>query len=361
MKELDSIIYRAETLGATDILISGDGQIHFRIDRDVVPATDMAVTSQQGILEEIFSNFPKGTVERYRQDLADVNDVDCGFNSNFTSRVRANIYTTVKGLEFAIRLIPKNRLTAEQIGIPTAALDAVNVQSGLFLTTGISGSGKTTTIAAILDTINNTKNKHILTIEDPIEYVFENRKCVFSQREILTHSSGYDRALRSAVRENADIILIGEMRDFSTVKAAIELAETGHLVISTLHTRNTISSIDRILSITSSAEATNIRAMLSTQLVGILSQSLLPLKAGGLIASFEFLKPTDAIRNLIREERLTHIYNELQTGGKLGMCTMEQYLYWLVERDLISMETAMTNTSKPNVLEALLKNGGLIR
>ena len=355
MNELEQLINFAETRGATDIIISDQSQAHLRINRKIMACTEILIPSTQALLEQVLEKFPLSVQSRYKNNIQEGCDIDCAFNSQSNTRIRANIFPSINGLEFAFRLIPKNRMTIEQIGLPTSVIDCVKRQSGLFLVTGISGSGKTTTLASLLDVINATTHKHILTIEDPIEYVFENKKCVFSQREIVTHVQNYQIALRSAVRENADIILIGEMRDYPTVKAGIELAETGHLVLSTLHTRNSISTIDRILSMATTDEQQHMRAMISTQLIGVISQTLLRRKIGGLIASFEFLKVTPAVRNLIREDKLPLIYNELQTGMKEGMMSMEDSLTRLVERDLISVSDAMNSTSKPEILRTLLK------
>ena len=356
MNELDALIFAAEKRGATDIIIDAESAF-LRVDRKLKPFSDVLIPSPYEILEQIFTNFPESVRARYLKNIEDTIEVDCAFNSG-NVRIRANIFTSLKGLKFALRIIPQTRLTAEQIGIPITAISDVQQQSGLFLVTGISGSGKTTTLAAILDVINNTSQKHILTIEDPIEYVFENRKSIFSQREIPTHTKDFANALRSSVRENADIILIGEMRDYNTVKAAIELAETGHLVLSTLHTRNAISTIDRILSMANKEEAHHIRTMISIQLIGVLSQTLLHKSStkGGLIASFEYMHVTNAIRNLIRDDKIPMIYSELQTGFKDGAVTMEEYLATLVERSIISLPDALRSTSRIDVLKQRLQN-----
>ena len=356
MNELEQLISFAENRGATDIIVAEAQQAHFRINRKIIPCTEILIPSAYALLEQILEKFPQNIRDRYNKNIKDGHDVDCAFNSLSNTRIRANIFSSLSGLEFALRLIPKNRMTAEQIGLPTQAIDCIRQQSGLFLVTGISGSGKTTTLASLLDVINNTMQKHVLTIEDPIEYVFENKRSIFSQREIVTHANSYATALRSAVRENADIILIGEMRDYATVKAAIELAETGHMVMSTLHTRNSISTIDRILSMATTDEQQHMRSMISTQLVGVISQTLIQRTLGGLIASFEFLKVTPAVRNLIREDKLQLIYNELQTGMKDGMISMEDNLLRLVERDLISISDALRSTSKPEILKSLMRS-----
>lgn len=355
MNELEQLIGFAENRGATDIIIAQAQHAHFRINRKIIPCTEILIPSAYALLEQILEKFPQSVRDRYNKNIQNCIDIDCAFNSLGNTRIRANIFTSINGLEFALRLIPKNRMTAEQIGLPTQAIDCIRRQSGLFLVTGISGSGKTTTLASLLDVINNTTQKHVLTIEDPIEYVFENKRSIFSQREIITHTNNYASALRSAVRENADIILIGEMRDYATIKVAIELAETGHLVMSTLHTRNSISTIDRILSMATADEQQHMRSMISSQLIGVVSQTLLQRISGGLIASFEFLKVTPAIRNLIREDKLPLIYNELQTGIKDGMISMEENLCRLVERNIISISDAMRSTSKPDILRELMR------
>ncbi len=359
MNELDTLILSAEQEGATDIIIDTDCAF-FRVAKKLRRHTNTLIPSSHEILEQILAKFPEEVRARYIKNLEQCIDVDCAFDSLSNTRIRANIFTSLKGLKFALRLIPQTRLTAEQIGIPTKAIDDISQQSGLFLITGIAGSGKTTTIAAMLDIINRTQQKHILTIEDPIEYVFENDKSIFSQREIPTHTKDYPYALRSAVRENADIILIGEMRNYETVKAAIELAETGHLVLSTLHTRNAISTIDRILSLANPDEVKHMRTMLSSQLVGVISQTLIHKSRGGLIASFEYMHLTHAIRALIRDGKLQMIYSELQTGIKDGMTTMEEHLAKLVERNVISISDALRNTSRLDELKYRLESSSII-
>ncbi len=315
--------------------------------------SDSLIPPSHEVLELILSKFPEPIRNRYKSNIEQTLEVDCAFSQGKT-RIRCNIFASLKGLKFTLRLIPQTKLTAEQIGIPEKVLENISRQSGLFLVTGISGSGKTTTLAAILEAINNSFQKHILTIEDPIEYIFENRQSIFSQREIPTHTKSYHNALRASVRENADIVLIGEMRDYETVKAAIELAETGHLVLSTLHTRNAISTIDRILSLAKQDEAQHIRTMLSNQLIGVLSQTLMHKTGGGLIAVFEYMYLTNAIRTLIRDDKLQMIYSELQTGLKNGMTTMEDSLARLVKNNVISESDALKNTSRPEYLKQLL-------
>lgn len=356
MNELEQLIFAGKQLGATDIIVADSQQAYARVNRKLEALRNFAVPSPYELLDQICEKFPPQAQARYRKNLESGVDIDCAFSAQSGVRVRANAFASASGLEFTFRLIPDVRLSAEQIGIPVGMLNLARRPSGLLLVTGISGAGKTTTLAAILDTLNATVQKHILTIEDPVEYIFENNKCVFSQREIYTHSADYHCALRSAMRENPDVILVGEMRDYTTIKAAIELAETGHLVMSTLHTRNAVSSIDRILSMATPEESHHLRSMISNQLLGVLSQTLLKRKTGGLIAAFEFMSTTPAIRNLIREDKLQLVYNEIQTGAREGMTTMEDSLFRLAERDIISLEDAFRNTSKPEILKQLLRN-----
>ncbi len=356
MNELDQLISIAQQRRATDVIIANNNQAFLRIEKRMVLLEDFNLPSAETLLTQVLEFFAPQTQQRYKNELAQLIDVDCAFNSPCGSRIRANIFTSVNGLQFAFRLIPMHRMNADQIGIPAAVIDAISQQSGLFVVTGMAGSGKTTTLASLLDIINQRDNKHILTIEDPIEYVFENKKSVFSQREILTHTHSYAEALRSAVRESADIILIGEMRDYATVQAAVKLAETGCLVLSTLHTRNSISTIDRILSMAKQEEQNQMRAMISNQLIGVLSQTLLPMTTGGLIAGFEFLKVTQPVRNLIKDDKLPMIYSEIQTGAKEGMMSMEEYLLNLYKNKIITKETALANTSRPTILQQMLNS-----
>ena len=355
MNELEQLIAEGNHLKATDIIVA-DAQSNFmRINRKLEPYKNFTIQSPYHLLEQVMEKFDPRTQARYRKNLEEGLDIDCAFSAQSGARVRANIFVSVKGLEFTFRLIPEKRMTAEQIGIPVGMLNLARRQGGMILVTGVSGAGKTTTLAAMLDTLNATEKKHILALEDPIEYIFENRNCVFSQREIYTHSAGYDAALRSAMRENPDVILIGEMRDYKTVRAAVELAETGHLVRSTLHTRNAVSSLDRIISMATVEESNHLRSMIANQILGVLSQTLLKRKQGGLIAAFEFMASTPAIRNLIRENKLQLIYNEISTGRQEGMTTMEESLLRLVERDIIALDDAFKNTSKPEVLKQMLR------
>ena len=279
-------------------------------------------------------------------------DMDCAFSNISGIRLRANIYKTQGGLCAALRIIRPDRLSAGEIGLPFSVTDVCNKKSGLFLITGANGMGKSTTIAALIDIMNSTRQVHILTIENPIEHVFKSRKALITQREVGTHTPDFYSALRSSVRENPDVIIVGELRDLETTRTAIELAETGHLVIASLHTRTAISTIDRLIGQFPSAEQQQIRMMISESLIGVLSQTLLVRKSGGLVAAFEVLIATPAVRNLIREQKIPQIKSLMQTGKNIGMFTLDDSLLGLAESGTVSAEEALSKSQSREELAA---------
>jgi len=256
------------------------------------------------------------------------------------ARFRVNAFKQSRGPSAVFRVIPGVVLTLEELNAPKIFSTLAMKQRGLILVTGPTGSGKSTTLAAMVDLINEKKKAHILTIEDPIEFEHTPKNCIINQRELDQHTLGFDRALRSALREDPDIILVGELRDLETIRLALTAAETGHLVLGTLHTTSAAKSVDRIIDVFPGNEKEMIRAMLSDSIEAIISQTLLPRPNGGRVAAWEIMLGTSAIRNLIRENKVPQMYSMMQTGQAHGMQTMDQCLLELVERGQIATETA---------------------
>ena len=275
------------------------------------------------------------------------------------ARFRVNIYFQREALSAAFRLIPTEIKTLEELGIPSSLHALTEKPRGLVLVTGPTGSGKSTTLAALIDEINRTRADHILTIEDPIEFVHRHKGCVVNQREIGPDAKTFADALRAALRQDPDVILLGEMRDLETISTAITAAETGHLVFATLHTQSAPSTVDRIIDAFPAAQQEQVRVQLAATLEGIVTQALLPTADGtGRVAALEILFPDDAVRNLIRQGKVEQVYSVMQTSTGRGMQTMEQALAELTLRRVITKEIALTRSSKPEQLLGLLERAG---
>jgi len=284
-------------------------------------------------------------------------DVDAAYTDEFNNRYRLNVYRQRGVPAIAIRLLRNTIPTLKELKMPDVLGKLAMLPRGLVLVTGPTGSGKSTTLAAMIDHINRNRSVHILTLEDPIEYIHTANKGMIHQREIHTDANDFASALRSALREDPDVILVGEMRDHETIALALTAAETGHLVLSTLHTTGAANTIDRIIDVFPPHQQGQIRTQLASSLQGVISQDLLPLEGGlGRIAAHEILLMTDAVANLIRENKIVQINSAIQTGMKLGMCTLDGSLVNLIRKNLISLDTAMENTSNPEALKRLLQN-----
>ncbi|MDQ2983447.1 MAG: type IV pilus twitching motility protein PilT [Actinomycetota bacterium] len=275
------------------------------------------------------------------------------------ARFRVNVYFQRETLSAAFRLIPTDIKTLEELGIPTTLHALTEKPRGLVLITGPTGSGKSTTLAALIDEINRKRSEHILTIEDPIEFVHKHKRCIVNQREIGPDATTFADALRAALRQDPDVILLGEMRDLETIGTAITAAETGHLVFATLHTQSAPSTVDRIIDAFPAGQQDQIRVQLAATLEGVVTQALLPTADGkGRVAALEILFPNDAVRNLIRQGKVEQIYSVMQTGTEKGMQTMEQSLAELTLRKVITLETALGRSSRPDQLFSLLERAG---
>jgi twitching motility protein PilT len=283
--------------------------------------------------------------DKQRRDYEELLETDFSFELPGVARFRVNAFNQNRGAAAVFRNIPTEILSLEQLNAPVIFKELTNRSRGMILVTGPTGSGKSTTLAGMIDYINSTKYEHILTVEDPIEFVHKSKKCLINQREVHRDTLGFNEALRSALREDPDIILVGEMRDLETIRLAMSAAETGHLVFGTLHTTSAAKTIDRIVDVFPAAEKDMIRAMLSESLQCVISQTLLKKIGGGRIACHEIMIGTSAIRNLIREAKVAQMYSAIQTGRKDGMQTLDQDLRDKVDKGLVTLSDARSKAA----------------
>ncbi|HEY4541981.1 MAG TPA: type IV pilus twitching motility protein PilT [Noviherbaspirillum sp.] len=294
-----------------------------------------------GMIYDIMND---GQRKAYEETL----EIDFSFAIPGLARFRVNAYNQDRGAAAVLRTIPSKVLTLEQLNAPKIFGDLALKPRGLVLVTGPTGSGKSTTLAAMINHLNETEYGHILTVEDPIEFVHESKKCLVNQREVGPHTMSFQNALRSALREDPDAILVGELRDLETIRLALTAAETGHLVFGTLHTSSAAKTIDRIVDVFPAEEKDMVRAMLSESLQAVISQTLLKTKDGsGRVAAHEIMLGTPAIRNLIREAKIAQMYSAIQTGSNMGMQTLDQNLTDLVRRNVIAASTARAAAKTP--------------
>ena len=320
---------------ASDLHLSAGLPPMIRVDGDVrrinIPAFDHKTV--HSLVYDIMS-------DKQRKDFEEFLETDFSFEIPGLARFRVNAFNQNRGAGAVFRTIPSQILTLEELGAPSIFKDLINQPQGLILVTGPTGSGKSTTLAAMLDYINKSEYAHLLTVEDPIEFVHTSQKCLINQREVHRDTHGFNEALRSALREDPDYILVGEMRDLETIRLAMTAAETGHLVFGTLHTSSAAKTIDRIIDVFPAAEKPMVRSMLSESLRAVISQSLLKKIGGGRVAAHEIMVGTPAIRNLIREDKVAQMYSSIQTGQQYGMQTLDQCLQNLVQRGLVSKRDA---------------------
>jgi len=321
--------------GASDLHLSAGLPPMIRVDGDIrkvnVPALDHKTV--HGLVYDIMN-------DKQRKDYEEFLETDFSFEIPDLARFRVNAFNHNRGAGAVFRTIPEEILTLEDLGTPAIFKDIADTPRGLVLVTGPTGSGKSTTLAAMMDYINERQFAHILTIEDPIEFVHQSKKCLINQREVHRDTLGFNQALRSALREDPDIILVGEMRDLETIRLALTAAETGHLVFGTLHTTSAAKTIDRVIDVFPAAEKTMVRSMLSESLRAVIAQTLMKKIGGGRIAAWEIMIGTPAIRNLIREDKIAQMYSAIQTGQTHGMITLDQYLQDLLSRGLIGKQEA---------------------
>lgn len=328
--------------GASDLHLSAGLPPMIRVDGDVRRINLPALDHKQvhALIYDIMN-------DKQRKDFEEFLETDFSFEVPGVARFRVNAFNQNRGAGAVFRTIPSKVLTMEDLGMGEVFKKITDVPRGLVLVTGPTGSGKSTTLAAMLDYLNNNKYHHILTIEDPIEFVHESKKCLVNQREVHRDTLGFSEALRSALREDPDIILVGEMRDLETIRLALTAAETGHLVFGTLHTTSAAKTIDRVVDVFPAEEKSMVRSMLSESLQSVISQTLLKKIGGGRVAAHEIMIGTPAIRNLIREDKVAQMYSAIQTGGGLGMQTLDSCLKGLVAKGLVSREAAREKAKTP--------------
>lgn len=332
---------------ASDLHISAGEPPMIRIHGDMkklkVPA--LADEETQKMLYDIMN-------DRQRKNFEETSDIDFSVELGEGARFRVNIFRQARGMGAVFRTIPTKILSIEQLALPASICNLIRKEKGLILVTGPTGSGKSTTLAAMLDQLNNEREAHIITIEDPIEFIHKSKKSLVNQREVGAHTMSFSNALRAALREDPDIILVGEMRDLETIQLALTAAETGHLVFATLHTSSAPKTIDRIIDVFPASQQAQVRAMMSESLQVIITQTLCKKIGEGRIAALEILIGTTAVRNLIREAKIHQIPSAMQTSQGIGMKTMEMSLIELYDRGLITAETALEKSNNPNLFQA---------
>ena len=353
---IDDLLERTVARGASDLHVtvgtSPTIRVHGRLER-LEELERLTPEDTQRLLYRIMSTEQQKHFEIKRQ-------LDLSYAIPGLARFRVNIYFQRESLGAAFRLIPAELKTLEDLGLPPQLRELATKPRGLVLVTGPTGSGKSTTLAAVIDEINRTRSDHIMTIEDPIEFLHRHKRCIVNQREIGPDATSFAEALRGALRQDPDVILLGEMRDLETIATALTAAETGHLVFATLHTQDAPSTVDRLIDVFPGAQQEQVRVQIAGTLEGIVTQALLPTVDGsGRVAALEILVPDDAVRNLIRQAKVEQIYSIMQTGSSKGMQTLEQALADLVVRGAISKDTALARSSRPDQLLGLLQRGGV--
>jgi len=340
MASIDELFKLMIDQGASDLHITSGAPPYLRLHGGMVPMNFKNLSNQdvQGLIFEILNEKQKKTfVEKWELDFA------YAPSTPNLGRFRCNVFMQRKGLGAVFRTIPEKIKTPEELNLPAAIVEMVEIDKGLILVTGPTGSGKSTTLAAMIHHINMTQDSHIITVEDPIEFVHQNIKCLINQREVGAHTKSFSNALRAALREDPDILLVGELRDLETVALALTAAETGHLVFGTLHTNSAAKTIDRVIDVFPEGQQSQIRTMLAESLRGVVAQTLMPRADGtGRVAAFEIMKNTRAIANLIRENKNHQIQNAIQTGASRGMVLFEKYLDDLVKKGKVSRHDALS-------------------
>jgi twitching motility protein PilT len=341
--------------GGSDLHITTNSPPRIRVDGQLKPCEDLPTLGPSDSKHLCYSILTDAQKHRFEENL----ELDFSFGIKNVARFRGNIFHQRGAVAGVFRAIPFEIKTFEQLNLPPILRKLCEKPRGLILVTGPTGSGKSTTLATMLDLINSTRNEHMITIEDPIEFIHPHKKCLVNQREVNSDTHSFANSLRSALREDPDVVLIGEMRDLETIESALRIAETGHLTFGTLHTNSASSTINRIIDVFPAHQQSQIRAQLSMVMEGILCQSLLPRKDGkGRVLAMEILIPNAAIRNLVREDKIHQIYSAMQTGQeRYGMKTFNQSLCTLYQQKLIDLETALARSSNKDELQDMINRG----
>lgn len=341
--KLDDLLRFAQKQGASDLHLSSGLPPMIRVDGDV-KRLNLPPLENQDLRNMIFAIMTDAQMNGFEQTW----EADFSTEIRGVARFRVNVFNQNRGIAVVFRTIPSKVLSLADLKAPEKFVDIIDVPRGLVLVTGPTGSGKSTTLAAMLNHINENKHEHILTIEDPIEFVHESKKCLVNQREVHRDTQSFSNALRAALREDPDIILVGELRDLETIRLALSAAETGHLVFGTLHTSSAAKTIDRIIDVFPGEEKQLVRSMLSESLRAVVAQTLLKKIGGGRVAAHEVLVGTSAVKNLIREDKVAQIYSMIQTGAQYGMQTLDQALQVLVRSGTIDRTTAASKAHDKN-------------
>jgi len=343
--DIAELLIFAHKQGASDIHLSSGEPPRIRVHGEMIPVKVPPLDKK-----EVHSMIYDILNDRQRKIFEETHDMDFSMELGDVARFRVNAFVQQRGEAAVFRTIPTEVLSFDKLGLPNTMRDLAKLEKGIVLVTGPTGSGKSTTLAALVDLINKERHGHILTIEDPIEFVHVSKNCLVSQREVGPHTHSFANALRSALREDPDVILVGEMRDLETISLALTAAETGHLVFGTLHTSSAPKTIDRIVDVFPSGEQAQIRAMFAESCKAVISQALLRKKGGkGRVAALEIMIGTPAVRNLIREGKVAQLPSALQTGQKWGMQTLDQHLKDLVLKGVIEKEAALLHASDPEL------------
>ena len=352
---LSDLLKKLIEMGGSDLHLTTNTPPQVRVDGHLRPVEGVRTLTSADTKSLAYSVLTDAQKHRFEENL----ELDFSFGVRGLSRFRANLFNQRGAVGAVFRAIPYEIKSFDDLGLPAVVSSLCERPRGLILVTGPTGSGKSTTLAAMLDKINRERHEHIVTIEDPIEFLHAHKSCIVNQREVGADTRGFAEALRTALRQDPDVVLVGEMRDLETIESALRIAETGHLTFATLHTNSAASTINRIIDVFPSAQQAQIRAQLSLVLEGILCQSLIPRADGrGRAMALEILVPNPAIRNLIREDKVHQIYSMMQTGqGKHGMQTFNQALATLYHKRLISIETAMQRSSNSDELRELIEHG----
>jgi twitching motility protein PilT len=352
---LSELLKRLNEAGGSDLHVTTNSPPQIRVDGHLRPLEMYRPLTSADTKQLAYSVLTDAQKHRFEEAL----ELDFSFGVKGLSRFRANLFNQRGAVGAVFRAIPYEIKTFDALGLPPVVKDLCNKPRGLILVTGPTGSGKSTTLASMIDKINVDRHEHILTIEDPIEFLHGHKNCLVNQREVNADTHGFGHALRTALRQDPDVVLVGEMRDLETIEMALRIAETGHLTFATLHTNSAYSTINRIIDVFPATQQSQVRAQLSLVLEGIMCQALLP-KAGGTgrAMALEILVPNAAIRNLIREDKVHQIYSMMQTGqDKFGMQTFNQSLATLYHMRLITLEIAIQRSSNPDELRDLIERG----
>jgi twitching motility protein PilT len=349
--QIHELFQQMSSAGASDLHITAGAPPMMRVHGDVEPLP----------FEKLLPNDTKTLcysvlTEQQKKKFEEESELDFSFGVQGLARFRGNLFVQRGAVGGVFRVIPHSAPKMEKLGLPAAVMNLIKLPRGLVLVTGPTGSGKSTTMAAMIDEINSTRAEHIITIEDPIEFLHEHKKCIVNQREVFADTHSFGQALKHILRQDPDVVLVGELRDLETIEAALTIAETGHLVFATLHTNSAVQTINRVIDVFPSHQQAQVRAQLSLVLEAAISQTLLARVDGkGRVMACEVMIPNPAIRNLIREEKVHQLYSQMQVGQqKWGMVTLSQSLLDLVQRKMITPETALEAATEPEELKQML-------